>query len=81
MVGINVPGLIPAQRFNSRLGGVEYTLRFGADEKVFAIGLVPDWRNFDSLGGEQLKSLQLGLGLLAEAIANAEGKSLQAQHE
>jgi hypothetical protein len=45
---------------------------------VFAIGFVPHWRHFDSLAGEQHESLQLGLGLLAKAIANAKGKSFQA---
>jgi ABC-type transport system involved in multi-copper enzyme maturation permease subunit len=48
---------------------------------VFAIGLVPHWRHFDSLAGEQHKSLQLGLRLLAKAIANAKGKFFQAQHD
>lgn len=75
-----MPALRPAERPHCGLRGVEYALRFRADERVFAVGLVPYGNGLDAVLGKELESMKLRFGLMGEAIAHADGESFKSQH-
>jgi hypothetical protein len=54
------------------LGCIEDGLRLRADEAVLAVGFVPDRGDDDALVGQHLEGVELGLGLVGEAVADAE---------
>jgi hypothetical protein len=47
---------------------------------VLAVGLVPDGRHLHAVRRDELAGAQLGLGLVREAVAHAEGEFLKVQH-
>jgi len=47
---------------------------------VFAVGLVPHGRNDDALGRQFLEGLELGLGLVCEAVTDAKRESFESKH-
>ena len=71
----------PVEGFHGRLRGVEDALRVGADEGVLAVGFVPDGHDGDALRGGELKGVELGLGLVGETVAHADGEFFECQHE
>ena len=74
MVGIEEVFAGPAEVFNSLVGGVAGGLWFGADDFVLTVGLVPSGADLDAqiFGGDE--GLELGVGAVGEAIADAEGE-------
>jgi len=55
-------------------------LGFGANKCVFAVGLVPNGRDENALGLQFLEGLELGLGLVCEAVTDAKRKSFESKH-
>jgi hypothetical protein len=75
VVGVNVPRFLPAKFLDSLGGGGADAGRFGADDRVFAIGFVPDRNNLHALFGGEDARLKLRLGLMSKAITHAERES------
>lgn len=63
----------PAQCGHSRLRLGEHAGGLGADERVLAIGFVPDGRDVDAGIAGVDDGLKLRLALSGEAVAHAEG--------
>ena len=74
MVGVHVVGFFPAERGHGVVGLGAEAGRLGADEGVFAVGLVPDGDEFRAEFRGQHAGGKLRLALMAEAVAHAEGK-------
>jgi len=74
VVGVEKVFAGPAEVGNGFVGSVASGLRFGADDVVLAVGLVPGGADVDAefLGGDE--GLQLGVGTAGETIADAEGE-------
>ena len=74
MISIHEVGSFPAKggdrliRFGSQGGW------FGADQIVFAVGLVPDGRYLNSMFNGFLEGTELGFSLVTESVADAEGE-------
>ena len=81
VIGVHVPAAGPVEGRHCGLRGVEDALGVRADEGVFAVGFVPDGHDGDALRGGELESVELGLGLVGEAVADADGKFFECQHE
>ena len=81
MVGVQQVVVRPSEIRHGLVGGITRRLRFGADDEVFAVGLVPDRRDIDAefLGCNE--GLELGMGTVGETIANAEGEFRTRFHE
>ena len=71
MVSVNVVGIAPASLTHGCVGGSAHAVGFGADNVVFAIRLVPHRHDNDAVLGRQNASLQLGSGLVGEAVPYA----------
>ncbi len=67
---------VPAEVFDGDVSGVAGGLGLGADDFVLAVGLIPGGADVDAefFGGD--KGLELGVGAVGEAIADAEGDTL-----
>jgi hypothetical protein len=73
VVGVEEVRQGPVERLDGGIGGDADRGGFGADDVVFAVGLVPDRYDFDA-GVEGLEAgLELGFGLMGEAVAGADG--------
>src|SRR5262249_14593707 len=73
MVGIDVVGFRPMQRFHGFIGGRSSAAWIRAGGYVFAIGFVTDRDDFCRLLGRLDASLKLCPGLMSETIAHAQG--------
>ena len=80
VVGVDVVGLLPAQFAHRGVGRRADAAGFGADGRVLAVRLVPDRDDLGALLGGQHAGAQLGLGLVGETVADAEGVFGQRQH-
>ena len=67
-----MPRFFPAELLDGLGGRRADAGRLGADDDVFAVGFVPDGRDFDTLLGGHDDGLQLGRGLMGKAVAHAE---------
>jgi hypothetical protein len=74
VVGVNVVGFLPAERFDSGIGFGAKTGRLGADEGVFTVGFVPDGNDFRALFGGEDAGAELGFALMGETVAQAKRK-------
>ena len=81
VVGVHVVRPFPAQLAHGRIGGGAYAGRFRADDGVFAIRLVPDGNDGCAVLRGHDAGLQLRLGLVREAVADAEGEFVQGKHD
>jgi hypothetical protein len=54
--------------------------RLAANEGVFAVRLVPHWRNDHAVRGKPLESGELGLGLVCKSVTDAKRESWQCEH-
>ncbi len=80
VVGVDVPGVFPVEGLHGGLGGGEDGGGFGSDEGVFAVGLVPDRDDGEAVLGDLGAGLELGLGLVGEAVAGADGVTCELEH-
>ena len=81
VVGIHVIGLRPAGLPHRLIGGGAHAGGFGADDDVLAIRFVPDGNDVDAALRRHHARPQLRLGLVREAVADAEGEFFQSQHD
>jgi hypothetical protein len=79
VVGIHMIRFFPAQSFYCRVRFGAQARRFGADERVFAMGFVPDRHKVRAQFGGQLAGAQLRLALVPKPVAQTEGKFAQQQ--
>jgi hypothetical protein len=75
VVGVHVERLIPMKGRDSSVGGDASRTWDRAYDAVFAVGLIPDRDNFDACFGGFDAGLQLGAGLVSEAVTDADGVS------
>ena len=73
MVGIEEVFAGPAEVFDGDVSGVACGLGLGADNFVLAVGFIPGGADIDSEVFGCDKGLELGVGAVGEAIADAEG--------
>src|SRR5260221_11486039 len=73
VVGVEEVGEGPVEGLDGGVGGLARGGGLGADDHVLAVGLVPDGDDFDTVGEGLDAGLQLGLGLVGEAVAGAYG--------
>src|SRR5262249_52884958 len=73
VVRVNVVGLLPAERLHRGVRGVPYAARLGADDRVLAVGLVPDRYHFDACFRREDARAELRLRLVCEPVADADG--------
>lgn len=71
VVGIDVKSTGPAEGFNRIAGFVQDASGFRADDRVFAVGFVPNGDDFDAFGLGGLNGLKLGATFMGEAIPHA----------
>ena len=79
VIGIQEVRGLPAEGFHSRIGGGPGCGRLGADDGVLAVRLVPDGDHLHALRQGELAGLQLGLRLVGESVADADGKAAEDQ--
>ena len=79
MVGVHVVGLPPAEFLHGGVGRGARAGRFGADDEVLAIRLVPDGNDFDALLRRHDEGAQLRLGLTRKTVSHSERKFFEFQ--
>ena len=79
MIGIEEVRSRPAEGLHGGIGGHSSGCGFGADDRVLAVGLVPDWNDFDTVFQGELAGAQLGLRLVGKSVADADRKSAEDQ--
>ncbi len=72
VVRIDIPSRLPTQRLNSSRGRIIDALWFGADERVLAVGFVPNGNHRDALGGQLSECSKLCRSLMGKPVAHAE---------
>ena len=79
VIGVQMIRLFPAEFLDRRVRRGAGDGRLGADDGVFAVGLVPDRNNLDALIGDHDARPQLGLGLMRKTVTQAKRKLSQFQ--
>ncbi len=80
VVGVHVVGKGPAERAYRGIGGAADGARFTAHDQVLAIGFIPDRNHVHPAGGSHAAGLELGFGLVGEAVAHTERVFFQRKH-
>ena len=80
VIGIHKVGRGPVQRLHSGIRLGAETLGLRADEGVLAVGLVPNRMKRHTSHGGGLDRGKLGLALMGEAVAHADGESWEFFH-
>jgi len=70
----------PKLRVDGGLTGGTDTRRFRADDKMFAIGFIPDRDNVRALFGGEPESAQLRFCLLSKTVTDADGEFREFEH-
>ncbi len=73
MIGIDVVRFGPAQAANGGGGGRAHAARLRTDRRMLAVRFIPHGYHVNAALGSQQTGPQLGLGLMCEPIAHAEG--------
>ena len=73
MVGVHMIRLLPAERLHSGIRLGPQAGRLGADERVFAVGFVPDGNEFCAEFSRLNAGLQLRPALMSKPVAHAKG--------
>ena len=69
VIGIAKIRMVPAQGFDCRIGSLANSRGFRADDRMFAVGLVPDWRYVDTFLLSHDAGAKLSFCLVREAVA------------
>ena len=80
VIGIHMPAFRPPELRHRRLRRREHARGLGADERVFAVRLIPDRHHLRAIARDELAGAKLRRSLMSKAITDTNGEFFESEH-